>query len=153
DREDVGAEGRRPDVLEDGERGLVQADAERDRRHEQGCDRGQAVARLRGEGVPESQRPELVAAHGSRSPVRRAAPSEPSRRSAAAPTNHDEISRFTSWCAIDAPSCLYTCCTLVALPARYVRPPVSLAIAASVTGSGFTGSRRPPNCPPPPPNP
>ena len=43
DREDVGRDGGRPDVHEDGERGLGEADAARDRRDEQGVLRRQAV--------------------------------------------------------------------------------------------------------------
>ena len=44
--------------------------------------------------------------YGSRSPVTRAAPSEPSRSSAATPANHDDTSRVPERCAMLTPSCL-----------------------------------------------
>ena len=45
-------------------------------------------------------------AHGSRSPVRRAAPSEPISSRAARPANHDDTSRVALWCAMLWPSSL-----------------------------------------------
>ena len=71
-------------------------------------------------------------------------PSEPSRSSAAAPTNHDEISRVRLPLR-DARAERLVDRLDLRRRSRRVRLAAGLAaIAASVTGSGRTGKRRPP---------
>ena len=66
DRQDVGRDGARVEVHDHRQRGVGEADPERDRRHEQGRDRRQAVGGEGRRGVPEGEPPHLDARRRSR---------------------------------------------------------------------------------------